>query len=553
MNLLLIIIVAIILLYSGYIFYGRFLSRLFQLQDGNQTPAHSFKNDIDYVPTNKYYLVGQHLSAIAAAGPIVGPILAGMWFGWAPTFVWIILGGIFIGGVHDLATLVTSLRHQGRSIAEVIKETIGKKTYILFLFFLWFSLVYIITAFADITANTFAETTRGSAIASSSVLYLGLALLMGIILKYFPLPLSVSTIIFFPLVFLCIYLGPIIPLQLPAFGGDARTSWNFILLAYCFVASVIPVWLLLQPRGYLGGSFLTLTAGLSFIGIIIGNFTQNFTAVYPAFQAWKNPQGLPLMPLLFTTVACGACSGFHCLISSGTTSKQLASEKDAKFVAYGGMLLESFVAVIALATLMILGTNQAQLLKNPDQIYANGIATFLSTLGINKDFALNFALLAFATFVFDTLDVATRLGRYIFEELTGWKNKLSPYVATGITLVLPAIFVTRTITDAQGNVIPGWKAFWTVFGASNQLLAAIVLMGVSLWMYLRKMKYQIALFPSIFMTAIALGSLYLIIQPWLKDLLHGKFTPDPLGITSLILIGLALFLIAEGIQVCRKK
>jgi carbon starvation protein len=554
MNLLILLILSIILLFSGYVIYGRFLSRWFNLNEQTKTPANQFNDNIEFIPTNKYYLLGQHLSAIAAAGPIVGPILAGTWFGWAPTFIWIILGGIFIGGVHDFGTLVASLRHQGKSIAEVIKETIGQKTYILFLFFLWFSLVYIITAFSDITASTFAEATRGSAIASSSILYLILALVMGIILKYFPLPLSASTLIFFPLVLACVYLGPIIPVKLPPFLNlDLRTSWNFVLLAYCFLAAVIPVWLLLQPRGYLGGFFLLLAASLSFLGIVIGNFTQHFTVQYPAFQAWSNPQGLPLVPLLFTTVACGACSGFHCLISSGTTSKQIANERDAKFVAYGGMLLESFVAVIALSTLMILSTTDAQNLEDPNQIYANGIATFLNTLGIPKEFALNFALLAFATFVFDTLDVTTRLGRYVLEELTGWKNKYSAYAATLATLILPAIFITQTVTDANGNVIPGWKAFWTVFGASNQLLAAVVLLGISLWMYLKRMKFQAALFPSIFMTFIALSSLFLITQPWLKKILNGKFTFDPMAVTSATLIILALFLIKEGISVFLKS
>lgn len=554
MPLLSLFITAIVVLAVGYWIYGKLLSKWLNLNDENQTPAHRLRNDIDFVPAGKYYLLSQHLSAIAAAGPIVGPILAGMWFGWAPTFLWIIFGGIFIGGVHDMVTIVASIRHQGKSIAEVIKETIGRKAYILFLLFLWFSLIYIIAAFTDVTSSTFVDPSRGSAVASSSMLYLFLALIMGVVQKRFNPPLMVTTAIFLPLVLACIYLGPLIPLHLPSLPGlDQKMSWNVILLIYCFIAAVIPVWLILQPRGYLGGFFLALTAFVSFIGLVIGNLTQKFIIQYPAFVSWTNVQGLPLLPLLFTTVACGACSGFHCLISSGTTSKQLAKESDARPVGYGGMLLESFVAVMALGTLLLFTTDQVKTLKDPNQIYAHGIAAFLNCLGINKEFAINFALLAFATFVYDTLDVATRLGRYIFEELTGWKNKFSRYAATLATLVLPLWFLTRTFTDAQGNTIPGWKMFWTVFGASNQLLAALVLFGLSLWLFRKKMKFQITLLPSVFMTAISLAALYHIIKPWLLNALHGSLKADPIAVTSIILYLLTFFLIIEGIKVFREK
>lgn len=547
MNLLLLVILAIVLLTAGYAIYGTFLSRWLNLRKDAITPAYTFQNNTDFVPSNKFYLLNQHLSAIAAAGPIVGPILAGMWFGWLPTFIWIILGGIFIGGVHDMTTIVASIRHQGRSIAEVIRDTMSKKAFILFLLFLWFSLIYIIAAFTDVTASTFAEPIRGSGIASSSMMYLLLALIMGVVLKRVHLSLTVSTLIFIPFVFLCIYLGPLLPLNLPPlFGLNQHMSWNVVLLIYCFIAAVIPIWLLLQPRGYLGGFFLMLTAGVSFIGLIAGSFTQNLSIHYPAFAAWQNPSGLPLLPLLFTTVACGACSGFHCLIASGTTSKQLAKETDARLVGYGGMLLESFVAVMALGTLLLLTTDQMKALKDPNQIYANGIAVFLNCLGINKEFALQFALLAFATFVYDTLDVATRLGRYIFEELTGWKNKWSPYAASLITLILPLLFLTRKITDAQGNVIPGWKMFWTVFGSSNQLLAAMVLFGLSVWLYKIKMKFALTLIPSLFMIVVAVTSLFVIIKPWLIELISGHFSFNPIGITALVLFFLTFFLLAEG-------
>ena len=553
MSLLLLVLIAILILLIGYFTYGRLLVRWFGLSEKAPTPAHQLRDDQDFVPTGKFYLVNQHLSAIAAAGPIVGPILAGMWFGWLPTFIWLVLGGIFIGGVHDFLTLLASVRHQGRSIAEIIKETMSPRAFTVFLLFLWFSLLYIIAAFTDVTASTFAEPIHGAAIASSSMLYLALAFVMGIIIKIFNPPLTLTTFIFLPLVFVCIWLGPKLPLVLPVLAGlDLRMTWNMALLAYCFVAAVIPVWLLLQPRGYLGGFFLVLTAGVSFVGLVIGSFHGLFPIQYPATLGWHNPSGLPLVPILFTTVACGACSGFHCLIASGTTSKQLNRETDARFVGYGGMLMETFVAVMALGTLAILTTQQSQTLKDPNQIFANGVATFLNVLGINKEFALNFALLAFATFVYDTLDVATRLGRYIFEELTGFKNKWSPFAASFVTLVLPLWFLTKKFTDAAGNPVPGWKMFWTVFGSSNQLLAAMVLFGLSVWLFKLRMKFRVALLPSFFMILISVSSLFIITQPWLAKIFSGDFKADPVGLTCVALFVLTGFLIVEWTRIFLK-
>ncbi len=545
MNILVPVILGMVLLAAGYFFYGVILSRLLNLRHDFKTPAHEFRDGVDFEPANKFYLLGQHLSAIAAAGPIVGPILAGMWFGWVPTFLWIIFGGIFIGGAHDMITIVASIRHQGKSVAEVIKANMSRRAFTLFLLFLWFSLIYIITAFTDITAGTFVDEIRGPSVASASIMYLALAFIMGIVLKLFKPPLLIATLVFCPLVFLCIYLGQFMPVNMPHFlGFDLRVRWDMALIGYCFIASVIPVWLLLQPRGYLGGFFLTFTAGLSFIGILIGGITQNITIQCPAFVGWFSPGGFPMMPVLFITVACGACSGFHAIVSSGTTSKQISKETDSKLIGYGGMLLESFVAIIALSTVLILGSGQFSKLKDPGMIYANGIAVFLGSLGINKEFALNFALLAFATFVFDTLDVATRIGRYIFEELTGWRGRAAPYLAALITLMPPAFFVTRKMVDAQGNSIPAWQYFWTIFGVSNQLLAAVVLLGLSVWLFKNKMKYIVTLLPALFMMIIAVISLFFILK---------AFTINPTSIMGLALLILAVILMIEGIKIFFKK
>lgn len=539
------------ILLLGYFLYGSFLSGRLRLNPDIKTPARIMKDNVDFVPAGKFYLLGQHFSAISAAGPIVGPILAGMWFGWFPALLWIIFGSIFIGGVHDMFTLVASVRHHGRSIAEVIKEHKSKKAFITFLLFLWVSLIYIITAFTDITAGAFVDPARGSAVASSSMMYLLIAVVMGIILKKFKPPLSVITLLFLPLVFLCVYLGPVFPLRILPFPGmDVRMSWDILLLFYCFVAAVIPVWLLLQPRGYLGGFFLAFSVGISLIGVIIGGLSRHYVIAYPFFMGWFNPQGMPLLPLLFTTIACGACSGFHAIVSSGTTSKQLSKETDARIIGYGGMLMEAFVAIIALATLLLLSRQEAAGLKSPDQIYANGIATFLSSLGINKELALNFALLAFATFVYDTLDVATRLGRYIFQELTGYKGRFSIFISAFATLILPVLFVTTRTADAQGKLIPAWQLFWTIFGSSNQLLAAMTLFGLSVWLLRRGKNFLITLIPAAFMGIIAVFSLLLVLKPpILKMLADGKITPDPIVITGITLLLLGVVFIAEAIVI----
>ena len=554
MNLLFTVILLFLPLAAGYFIYGRYLKKTFRLDNNRKTPAHTLRDGKDFEPTNKFYLLGQHLSAIAAAGPIVGPILAGMWFGWGPAILWIILGGVFIGGAHDMSSLLASIRHQGKSIAEVVKAHMPKRAFILFLVFLWFSLMYIITAFTDITVNTFIEPVNGSKVASSSMMYLGIALVMGIAVQKFKLNLKLATAIFTPLILLCIYAGNWLPLKVPVIlGMDGRQAWNMLLIIYCFIASVIPVWLLLQPRGYLGGFFLTGTVFISFIGIAVGSLFGNLRVEYPAFISWHNPAGLPMFPLLFITIACGACSGFHALVASGTTSRQLDKEKDTVLVGYGGMILESVVAIIALATLMVVGLAQAKDLKDPNMIYANGIATFLSFLGINKSFALNFALLAFATFVYDTLDVATRLGRYIFEELAGLRTKYNQYIASFITLLLPAIFLMQKIVDPSGNVIPAWKVFWTVFGASNQLLAAFVLFIISLWLYTHKMKYLHILIATVFMLITSMVSLVLLVKPTVVNMLSGNFRMGPIDITAFILIGLAALLILEGTLIFIKR
>jgi carbon starvation protein len=509
MNLLSIIIVSAILLSIAYIFYGRFFLRWLRV-DERKTPAHELRDDVDYVPASAAVVTGQHFSAIAAAGPIVGPILAGLYFGWAPALIWILLGSILIGGVHDVASLFASIRHKASSIAEVVKQRMSRPAYYVFLVFIWVSLVYVIIAFTDLTASSFAKTTifpvsnsdgttrnisiLGGGVATAAVLYLLVSIVLGVGVRKLRLPLWVGCVVSVVLIGFAIWYGQKFAISWSSNNAINQKSWDIVLLAYCFLASILPMWLLLQPRGFLGSLFLYAVLFAGIVGTIIGGFTSKLEIQFPAW----NPSGTmtppgPLLPFLFITIACGACSGFHSIVSSGTTSKQLNREVDIRPVGYGAMLLEAMVAILALSTVMVLPMTTQ--LKNPDLIFAQGIGHCMSFLGIPLEFAIIFGLLAFSTFIFDTLDVCTRLGRYVFQELTGMTGKSAGIWATLATLTFPVVYLTLAPADT-------WKQFWTIFGTSNQLLAALTLTGVSVWLKSEGRNPLPALIPAIFMLAI---------------------------------------------------
>lgn len=533
---------------AAYFSYGLFLSRQFGLQGDRRTPASEVNDGVDFVPAKKEFLLGQHFSAIAAAGPIVGPILATLWFGWLPVFLWIVGGAVFFGAMHDFSSLAGSVKHGAVSIAEIVKKYLGSKGHLFFLIFVWFSLIYVITAFTDLTSSSFVEPRFGGGVASSSALYLFLGIAMGLMLYRLKLPLGITTFLFLPLVGLAIWYGQSIPIVIPSTPfASPQQIWNVILLSYCFIASVIPVWILLQPRGYLGGFFLygTLAAG------IIGLFLGGEKAAYPAFLGFTSAKGVPLFPLLFVTVACGACSGFHGIVSSGTTSKQIANETDCRLVGYGGMLLEGLVAITALSTVMILSKGDPLTQATPDRIYAEGLARFVHHFGVPQDFARSFALLAFTTFIYDTLDVATRLARYIFQELTGWKGSWGRIAATVASLLIPLFCVSLKMTDAQGTVIPAWRLFWTVFGTSNQLLAALTLMTLSLWLQRSGKPWWASGVPMVFMMMVTLWSLLLMIQPALAKLFSQAPSLDAVGFVALLLFILAVLLVGEALKSLR--
>ncbi len=567
MSLLAVALVCALVFLAAYRWYGSLLSRLMELNPDTPTPAVTLRDDVDYVPIPPRFLISQHFSAISAAGPIVGPILAGVMFGWVPALLWIVLGSIFVGGVHDMGALVASIRHQARSIAEVVREHMTRRAYILFLSFVWVAIVYIVVAFTDIVAGSFVGvqklenglTVTGGGIATSSLLYLALPVLMGLAMRFLKLPLGWATVIFLPLVGLAIWMGQYLPLDVAGLTGlsdaQAQKVWDVFLLAYCFVASIVPMWLLLQPRGHLGGYFLFVALAGGLLGIVFGGKT----VLYPAFTTlvWHSPKGdaTPLFPVLFITIACGACSGFHSIIASGTTSKQLQRETDARVVGYGAMLLEGMVAVVALCCVMMLPRETAAgLIGKPNMIYAQGTASLMRVVGVPVTFGISFALLAFTTFVYDTLDVCTRLGRYIMQELTGWRSRAGALVATALTAGVPLLFVMHKSLDAAGNPVPAWKVFWSLFGASNQLLAALGFIGISVWLY---QTYRARWVWAI--TAVPTALMY-VMSTWalLRCVAEGFLTPagafkglpaSPVPWVALLLVALAALLLVEAVRV----
>jgi carbon starvation protein len=505
--------------------------------------------------------------------------------------LWILIGSILIGGVHDITALTASIRHKARSIAEVVRDHMSQRSYVLFLLFIWIALVYIIVAFTDITAGAFvggpenirrgtaaavepaaatADTisesggVSGGAIASSSLLYLALPIIMGLLLRYTRLSLGVATLIFVPLVGAVIWMGQFIPfdlglvveyfrpdLSLGEADAQAQKIWGVLLLGYCLVAGVVPVWLLLQPRGHLGGYFLYAALLAGTIGVLFGNFEIKFDA-FRGFNA-SGPRGETFFPFLFILIACGACSGFHSMIASGTTSKQLKRETDARSIAYGAMLLEAMVATLALSCVMILPADSTILKRDANIVYAHGIGQFLQVLKIPATFAMAFGLMAFTTFVYDTLDICTRLGRYIVQELTGLRNLAGKLAGSALTAGVPLLFVMRTTLDAGGQPIAAWKIFWPLFGATNQLLAALTLLGITVWLWRTRrsrLVWLITGIPTVVMYTMSTWALVKMTLPKFFDAASGRLAApsDPVPWIGLVLIGLASLMLVEALR-----
>jgi carbon starvation protein len=535
-----ILLIAVLAFTLAYAIYGQFLANRYELDDARPTPSHTDYDGIDRVPAHKAVLLGHHFSSIAGAAPIVGPIIASLAFGWLPVVLWIILGTIFIGAVIDFSALVASIRHNARSIAEIARQYMSPVAYRLLLAFIWLTLVYVLTVFADLTAATF---TDDGGVATSSLMFIALAVFFGLAINKMKIPLLRASLVFVPLVFLAVWAGQKLPISanlIPEIiAGEPKKTWALILILYCFLASTTPVWILLQPRDYLSSYLLYASVLSGFVGILIGGFTIQ----YPAFTTWNVPNVGMLFPILFITVACGACSGFHSIVASGTSSKQLNKESDGKAIGYGGMLLEGLVAVIALATVIMLPKGDQLTLKAPLVIYGKGIANFLSVIGIPEKMGFSFGLLALSAFILTTLDTATRLGRYIFEELFNLKGAYSRYVSTLATIALPTIFVLINLKDTQGNLIPAWKAIWPVFGACNQLLAGLVSLVIAVWLKKTGRRFGFILGPVFFMNTVTIWALVLLLR---------QYRFSAVGVIAAVLLLLALVLIVEALKTFKK-
>ena len=530
---------AFILLFSclicffAYRFYGKFLSNRCKLDDEQTTPAFEKEDGVDYYPTRASVLFGHHFSSIAGAGPIVGPILAAMYFGWGPTWVWILIGAILVGGVHDFGSTLMSVRNGGRSIADTMRGLVGEGVGKLFMLFVVLALVYVIIVFLDLTANTFA---KKPAVATASGWFILVAVVFGFLMRSGKFSLGQLAVIFFPLTFAGLAVGHYFPMF-----ETGKDFWIYTTLIYCFVAAVLPVGLLLQPRDFLSAGFLYAILGLGILGMLFANESIQM----PAFVGWESEKLGMLVPFLFITVACGACSGFHSIVSSGTTSKQIKRESDVRRISYGGMLVEGVLAIFAMGCVAVLTLGEREAGGTPVGIFAAGASKFFGAVGIPASLGAEFAMLAISTFLLTTLDTCTRLTRFLIEELFNWKSEMSRYLGTGLALALPALLVFKQFPGVDGNLQPAWKAIWPLFGATNQLLAALALLTFVVFLKASKVGYRFALLPAIIMIVMPMTALVLMVQQYGVSTL--------LGGTALAMFVLGFFLMFMAWRVLTKK
>lgn len=568
MNSLLLLIVCIAILVLGYIFYGGWLCKQWGVGESKgKTPAHEMEDGVDYVPAKAPVLMGHHFSSIAGAGPITGPIGAAM-FGWVPVVLWILVGGIFFGGVHDFGALFASIRHKGQSIGEIISSNMSKRAKMLFTIFAYLTLILVVAAFASIVATTFgavvseetgaidkAASATNASVAMVSLLFIVIAIVFGFMVYRRNASMAVSTILGVVAIALCMVIGMNFhPIYL------TTNTWMIIVGIYIAIASVTPVWILLQPRDYLSSFLLYAMLAVALVGVIISHAGMGGADGLAAFNGFAvdNGNGMQYMfPVLFTTVACGAISGFHSLVSSGTTSKQLDKETDAKPIAYGGMLLECVLAVITVCAINFAYKNG--ITSGATAIFAGGISSMYGGLfGQGVVTVLNTLLvLTYSAFCLTSLDTATRLARFMFQEFflepgqtvddikDGWKKiAVNPYVATIITVIL-GIALGMT----------GYSKIWGLFGAANQLLAGIGLLAVATWLGNVGKNNKMFLFPMGFMIIVTICSLCVTVKNQVGIISAGgaDWGPYAQAILAVILVILAVVLVIEGIQTLSKQ
>ncbi|MBR7148877.1 MAG: carbon starvation protein A [Firmicutes bacterium] len=559
MNGITLLLIGIAVLVCGYIFYGRWLCKQWGVGESTEeTPAHTLRDDVDYVPAPVPVLMGHHFSSIAGAGPITGPInAAAAGFGWGACVLWILIGGIFFGGPHDFGALFASVRHNGKSIGEIISANMSLRAKRLFVIFAYLTLILVVAAFSAIVASTFgvtyddagALTAAGVAnaqVAMVSLMFIIMAIVFGFAVYRKGVNMKIASVIGVIGIVICIAIGlNFYPIQF------STTTWMWLVGAYIMVASVAPVWILLQPRDYLSSFLLYAMLALAALAVFMGNPSMD---TMPLIDTPNNPT--PVFPVLFTTIACGAISGFHSLVGSGTTSKQLDKEKDAKPIAYGGMLIECVLALLTLCAVAhaysFAGTDLA--FNGATAIFGGGIASMIDpSRGTVYSVLFTLLVLTYSTFCLTSLDTATRLGRFMFQEfwidstkgetpenVTGYKKVLAnPYVATVITVVLGILLGMN-----------GYAKIWALFGSANQLLAALGLLAIAAWLGNTGKKNAMCWIPMFFMLAVTIASLIINTKNQIAVISAGgaDWGPYVQAIVGVLLVVLAVVLAIEGVQ-----
>jgi carbon starvation protein len=538
MNGLVLLIISIVVLVGAYLLYGRYLARTWGIDPSKKTPAQELEDGVEYVPTSPAVVFGHEFASIAGAGPITGPIIAAM-FGWLPVMIWLLLGTVFFGAVHDFAALYTSVKNKGKSIGYVIEIYVGKTGKRLFLVFVWLFSILIAAAFSDIVAGTFAGfnaqglyNRTNASVATASSLFIVAAIGLGLLIRKRKASDLASGIIAVDLLILCIVLGIFFPIFL------AQSIWLYLIFAYIFIASIAPVWLLGQSRNYLSAFLLIAMIAAAFIGVV---FTAPELSI-PAFTGFE-VNGNYLFPTLFVTIACGAISGFHSLVATGATSKQISNEKHMLPISYGAMLVETLVAILALIAVGSLANQGKVPSGTPPVIFATAVSGFLHQIGLPSQISFTIVSLAVSSFVLTTLDTVARLGRLSFQEL------FSPGPSDGDKKpgILGRVLASKpagslfTLLPAYLLAVLGYQNIWPLFGAANQLLAALTLIACALFFKRTKRRGVMLLAPTIIMLAVTFTSLFLTIRIRILRVLSGNFTMASDGL-QMFIAGLLLVL-----------
>ena len=548
MNGILMMVIAIVVLGGAYLLYGRYLQKKWGIDPNAKTPAYEMEDGVDYVPADTNVVFGHQFASIAGAGPINGPIQAAI-FGWLPVLLWILIGGVFFGAVQDFASMNASVKNKGRTIGYIIEEYIGKLGKKLFLLFCWLFCILVVAAFADVVAGTFngftvptvageavKKVAANGAVATTSILFIFEAVALGMILKYGKLHKWINTAIAIVMLIAAVVIGLNFPIYL------TRETWHILIFAYIFVASVVPVWALLQPRDYLNSYLLIFMI----VGAVIGVFVSNPSCNLQAFTSF-NVDGQYMFPILFVTIACGAVSGFHSLVSSGTASKQIKNEKNMLPVSFGAMLMESMLAVIALIAVASFakGEAAAQGLTTQPQIFAGAIANFLSVIGLPHSLVFTLINLAVSAFALTSLDSVARVGRLSFQEffldegvteenMTPFQKVVTnKYFATIITLVLS--FLLAKV---------GYAEIWPLFGSANQLLSVLALVACAVFLKKTKRQGWMLWVPMFFMMAVTFTALGMTIYK-----LGGAFLSTGLTLGNTLQLIFAILLLILGVIV----